>query len=73
MQAILEKKKFEVINSLQVKLIITIQTRKNHKNNAITTKIIKQGVSTDFYINIIGEKNSQRSYETLCHVSLQVG
>ena len=30
------------------------------KDNAIASKIIKQGVSSNLYIHIIREKNSQR-------------
>lgn len=39
----------------------TAQTKKKKKDNAIASKIIKQGINGNFYINIIRKKNSQKS------------
>ena len=57
---------------MQDKPTIIAQIKKNEKNNTIDFKIIKQKVSTDLYINIIGEKNFQRSWEIICYIYLQV-
>ena len=68
-----EKEVWDVINGLRTKPTTAPQIKKKDKNNVIATKIIKQGVSTDLYINIIGKKNPQRSWKTLCQVRSQVG
>lgn len=68
-----EKKVWDVIDGLWDEPTTTAQIRKKEKDNAITSKIIKQGVSADLYINIIWERNSQRSWKILCHVCSQVG
>ena len=38
-----------------------MQIRIKIKDNAIATKIFKQRVNFDFYINVIGEQDSDRS------------
>lgn len=48
------------------------QTRKKERNNSIVFKIIKQRVNGNLYINIIWEKNPQRSWETLYQIRSQV-
>ena len=58
---------------MQAKPTTAVQTRKKEKENAIASKILKQGVSADLYINIIEEKNAQRSRETLRRICSQVG
>ena len=68
-----EKEVWDIIDRLRAKPTTAPQIRKKDKDNAITTKIIKQGVSMDLYINIIEERNPQRSWETLCQVCFQVG
>lgn len=74
MQAILEEKEvWDVVDGSRVEPTTAPQIRKKDKDNAIATKIIKQGVSTDLYINIIGERNPQRSWEMLRQVCSQVG
>ena len=61
-QAMLEEKEvWDVVDGSQAEPTTAVQTKKKEKNNAIASKIIKQRVSADFYINIIGEKNPQRS------------
>ena len=67
-----EKEVWDVVDGSQAKSTTAIQTKKKGKDNTIASKIIKQGVSTDLYINIIREKNPQRSWETLHHVCSQV-
>lgn len=55
-QAILEKKKVQdIIDKIKPKPTTIAQIRKKDKNNAIFSKIIKQGVNSDLYINIIRE------------------
>ena len=68
-----EKEVWDVVDGLRAEPTTAVQTRKKEKDNAIASKIIKQGVSADLYINIIGEKNPQRSWETLRRVCSQVG
>ena len=68
-----EKEVWNVVDGLRAKPTTVVQTRKKEKDNAIASKIIKQGVSADLYINIIGEKNFQRSWETFRRVCSQVG
>lgn len=50
-----------------------VQTMKKDKDNAITSKIIKQEVNSDFYTNIIGERDPYLSLKTLQTVYSQVG
>lgn len=50
-----EKEISDVINLTKSEFIITAQTRKKEKNNAITSKISKQRVNSDLFTNIIGE------------------
>ena len=65
-QAILEKKKvWDIIDATRPEPTTVTQTRKKEKNNAIASKIIKQGVNSDLYTNIIGEQDPHRSWETL--------
>ena len=45
-----------MVHRSQTNPTIAVQTKKKEKNNAVTSKIIKQGVNSDFYINIIREK-----------------
>ena len=72
-QAMLEEKEvWDVVDGSRAEPTTAPQIRKKDKDNAIATKIIKQGVSTDLYINIIGERNPQRSWETLRQVCSQV-
>ena len=69
MQAMLEEKEFwDIVDGSHAKPTIAPQIWKKDKDNTIATKIIKQGVSTDLHINIIGEKNPQRSWKTLRQV-----
>lgn len=57
-QIILKKKEFwDVVDESCTDPTIAAQTKKKEKNNAITSKIIKQGVNSDLYINIIGEQD----------------
>ena len=57
-QAMLEKiKVWEVIDGTRVEPITVAQTRKREKNNALTFKIIKQGINSDLYTKIIQERN----------------
>lgn len=65
MQTMLEKKEvWNVVDGLQDKPTTTTQIKKKVKNNIIASKINKQEISIDLYINIIEEKNSQRFWET---------
>lgn len=73
-QAMLEEKEvWDVEDGSRAEPTTAVQTRKKEKDIAIASKIIKRGVSADFYINIIGGRNPQRSWETLRRVCLQVG
>lgn len=73
-QAMLEEKQvWDVVDDTRPEPTTAAQTRKKDKDNAIATKIIKQGVSSDLYINIIGERDPHRSWETLRRVCSQVG
>ena len=61
-QAILEVKEvWDVVDGSQTDSITTAQTRRKEKDNAVASKIIKQEFNDNLYINIIGEKNPQRS------------
>lgn len=73
-QAILKKKEiWDMVDRSYMEPIITIQTQKKVKGNTVTFKLIKQGVNSDLYINIIREMNPQRSQKTLHQVCFQVG
>ena len=52
-----EEEMWDIINEIRPEPTTAPQTRKKNKNNAITSKIIKQGVNSDLYINIIRERN----------------
>ena len=72
-QAMLEEKEvWDIVNGSRADPTIGTQIKKKKKNNAVTSKIIKEEVIGDLYIKIIGERNPQRSWETLCWVCLQV-
>ena len=61
-QAILEEKEvWDVVNVTKPEATTAAQTRKKEKENAIASKIIKQGVNSDHYTNTIGELDSYRS------------
>lgn len=68
-----EKKVWDVVNGTRAEPTTAAQTRKKEKDNAVAFKIIKQGVNSDFYTNIIGERNPQQFWETLRRVCSQVG
>lgn len=56
MQAIFEEKEvWYIVDNSKLELIIAGQIRRKNKDNAITTKIIKQKLNSDFYINIINK------------------
>ena len=67
-----EKEVWDLVNRSQTDPITAAQTRRKEKNNAVASKIIKPEVNGDLYINIIGERNPQRSWEILCRVCVQV-
>ena len=72
-QAMLEEKEvWNVVDRSRADLTTAAQTRKNKKDIVIASKIIKQGVNSDFYINIIGEQDPHCSWETLRQVCSQV-
>ena len=50
-----EKDVWDVVDGSRADLTTAAQTRKKEKDNTVTSKIIKQGVNSDLYINIIGE------------------
>ena len=65
-QAMLEKKEmWDVIDGTRPELTTTSQTKKKDKDNIIASKIIKQGVNSDLYINVIAERDPHQSWETL--------
>ncbi len=73
-QAMLEEKEiWDVVDGTRAEPTTTAQIRKKEKDNAVASKIIKQGVSSDLCTNIIGERNPQRCWETLRRVCSQVG
>lgn len=55
-----EKKVWDIVDGLQIEITTVIQSKKKEKDNVIASKIIKQEVSTNFYINIIRERNHQK-------------
>lgn len=50
-----KKKVWDVIDSTRPEPTTAAQMKKKDKNNTIASKIIKQGVNSNFYTNIIGE------------------
>lgn len=68
-----EKNVWHVVDGSRPELTTAVQTRKKDKDNAIFSKIIKQGVNSDFYINIIGKCNPYLLWKTLQRVYSQVG
>ena len=73
-QAMLEEKEvWDVVDGTRPEPTTATQTKKKDKDNAIASKIIKQGVNSDLYTNIIGERDPHRSWETLRRVCSQVG
>ena len=73
-QAMLEEKEvWDVVDGTRPEPTNAAQTMKKDKDNAIASKIIKQGVNSDLYTNIIGERDPHRSWETLRRVCSQVG
>lgn len=59
MQVMLEEKEvWDVINAIRPEPTTVAQMRKKQKNNAIASKIIKQGVNSDFCTNIIEKWDS---------------
>lgn len=53
----------DVIDGSCAEPITTAQTRKKEKDNAVTSKIIKEGVNDNLYINIIKEKKPPKVLE----------
>ena len=68
-----EKELRDVVDRTRPKPTTLAQTRKKDKNNAIASKIIKQGVNFNLYTNIIGECNPHWSWKILRQVCSQVG
>ena len=68
-----EKKVWDVVDESHVNPTTTAQTRKKEKDNAVASKIIKQGVNSDLYINIIREQDPYQSWKTLRQICFQVG
>ena len=68
-----EKEVWDVVDGTRPEPTNAAQTMKKDKDNAIASKIIKQGVNSDLYTNIIGERDPHRSWETLRRVCSQVG
>ena len=68
-----EKEVWDVVDGTRPEPTNAAQTRKEDKDNAIASKIIKQGVNSDLYTNIIRGRNPHRSWETLQRVCSQVG
>ena len=65
-----EKEVWDVIDETRPELTNVTQIRKKDKDNAIASKIIKQDVNSNLYINIFEEYDSQRSWEALQRVCL---
>ena len=68
-----EKEVWDVVDNSRPEPTTAGQIRKKDKDNAIATKIIKQGVNSDLYINVIGKRDPHKSWETLRRVCSQVG
>lgn len=56
-----EKEVWDVIDKLKPESTTTIETKKKVKDNTISSKIIKQRVNSDLYINIIGDRDLHQS------------
>ena len=67
-----KKKVWDVVDKSRADPTTAAQTKKTEKDNAVASKIIKQGVNSKLYINIIGEQDSYRSWETPRRVYSQV-
>lgn len=68
-QSMLEEKEvWDVVDKKRPEPTTAPQTRKKEEDNAITSKIIKQGDNSDLYTNIIGKRDPHRSWETLQQV-----
>lgn len=50
-----EKEVLDIVNKSYVYSTRVAQIRKKDKDNAVASKIIKQGVNSNLYINIIRE------------------
>lgn len=64
---------WDIVDYTRSKAMTTMQIKKKDKNNAIATKIIKQGVNSNLYINVISKEDLPKFRETLWHVYLQFG
>ena len=53
--------------------LLKLGERKKEKDNVVVSKIIKQRVNGKLHINIIRERNPQRSWKKLCRVCSQIG
>lgn len=53
-----KKKCWDVIDRTRAVSIIIMQTKKREKDNTVASNIIKQGVNSNLYINIIREHNA---------------
>lgn len=51
-----EKEVWDVVDGSCAKLTITPQTKEKENDNTVTSKIIKQGVNNNLYINIIRKR-----------------
>ena len=60
-----EKEVWDVVDGTRAEPTTAPQIGKKEKDNAVASKIIKQGVSSDLYTNIIRKRNPQRYWETL--------
>ena len=63
----------DIVDRIRPEPINAVQIRKKDEDNAIASKIIKKGVNSNFYINIIGKYDLYWSWETLYKVCSQVG
>lgn len=57
----------------KARTVTAAQIKKKDKDNAIATKIVKPGVNGDLYINVIGERDPHRYWETPRRVCSQAG
>lgn len=55
-----KKEVWNVVDETRAKPTTVMQIKKREKDNAVVFKIIKQGVNSNFYTNIIGEHNLQQ-------------
>ena len=56
-----EKEVWNVVDGFCADSTTAIQTKKKEKDNTVTFKIIKQGVNSDLYINIIRQRDPYQS------------